>query len=286
MKRCKWFIAILGVCIILSGTVFAADQNKSDLPWEKAYLNLGWYWANLNSGFRISSGTIGLGIDVDVEDTLGLKTDDNAFRIDIGWRFSKNKRHKVEYSWFRFDREGTKTFDESITIPGDDEGEEITIGPGRLDSVFKFDIHKVKYEYSFVLDDRVDLNLGVGLFIMPIKFGLQGAISPDPGDGFIESITAPLPVAGLGFDFAITPKWFIRQQTDVFYLEFENFKGSILSTAAALEYLPWKHVGFGLGIDAMRVNVEADGEDYPEIDFKGAFNFTYFGAQLYLKIYM
>jgi hypothetical protein len=41
MKKCNWIICILGVCIILSGTVFAADKDKSDLPWEKAYLNLG-----------------------------------------------------------------------------------------------------------------------------------------------------------------------------------------------------------------------------------------------------
>jgi hypothetical protein len=32
MKKCNWIICILGVCIILSGTVFAADKDKSDLP--------------------------------------------------------------------------------------------------------------------------------------------------------------------------------------------------------------------------------------------------------------
>lgn len=54
----------------------------------------------------------------------------------------------------------------------------------------------------------------------------------------------------------------------------------------ALEYLPWKHVGFGLGIDAMRVGVEANGSDYPGVDFKGNVEFDYIGAQLYVKVFL
>ena len=137
-----------------------------------------------------------------------------------------------------------------------------------------------------MLDDRVDLNAGLGLFIMPIEFGLSGTINGVGEESLFEEVTAPLPVVGLGFEFAITPKWCIRQQFDVFYLEIQQFKGSILSNTRSLEYLPWKHVGFGLGVDTMRVKVEAQGEDYPEIDFKGEFQFTYFGAQLYLKAYL
>jgi hypothetical protein len=54
----------------------------------------------------------------------------------------------------------------------------------------------------------------------------------------------------------------------------------------AIEYLPWKRVGFGLGLDGMRLAIEAEGEDYPEIDFAGSINFNYIGAMLYLKMYM
>jgi|GEM_PF-1572100 len=36
MKKCNWMICRLDVCIILFGTAFAAEKNKSDLPWEKA----------------------------------------------------------------------------------------------------------------------------------------------------------------------------------------------------------------------------------------------------------
>lgn len=239
----------------------------------------------MDSGFRLSSDELGIGVQIDVEDAFDLKTDDNAFRVEAGWRFSGNKRHKVEFSWFRFNRDGTRNIDEAIEIP-DGEGGNTTIGPGRLESTFNFDIYKIKYEYSFVLDDRLDLNAGLGLFIMPIEIGLEGTINGVGEEALFEDVTAPLPVLGLGFDFAITPKWFIRQQLDVFYLEIDQFQGSILANSFALEYLPWKHIGFGLGVDAMRISVEAEGEDYPTIDFRGAFDFSYFGAQLYLKAFL
>jgi hypothetical protein len=50
--------------------------------------------------------------------------------------------------------------------------------------------------------------------------------------------------------------------------------------------LPWKHVGFGLGLDAMRVEIEANGSDYPGVDFKGSVEFNYLGAQLYVKVFL
>ena len=114
---------------------------------------------------------------------------------------------------------------------------------------------------------------------------IAGKKSPENQGSMKEDITAPLPVVGLGFDFAITPKWIIRQQMDLFYFEIGDFKGGITSYNFALEWLTWKHVGFGLGLDAMRVNVEAKGSDYPGIDFRGDIEFSYLGAQLYLKAY-
>ena len=284
MKKCNWFICILGVCIILSGTVFAADKNKSDLPWEKGYLNLGWFFADTNSAFRLGESNLGLGISLDMEDFLGLDSTTSAFRIDGGWRFSKNRRHKLEVGWFAFNRDSSGTISEQIDIPPELGGG--TIGPGDVRSKFNFDIIKLKYEYSFILDDRLDLNVGVGVFVMPIEFGVQAVVGGVGTGTLEEDITAPLPVVGLGFDFAITPRWFVRQQLELFYLEIGDFSGSIASTSVALEYLPWKNVGFGLGVDAMRVQVEAKGSDYPGVDFKGNVEFDYIGAQLYVKVFL
>jgi hypothetical protein len=193
-------------------------------------------------------------------------------------------RHKLQFTWFRIDRSASKNLTESVEVP-DGEGGETTLGPGQFDTEFNFDVIELKYEYSFFLDERVDFNIGIGLFVLPIEFGFSGVVDGVGSTNVREDITAPLPVIGLGFDFAITPKWFVRQQLDLFYLEIGDFEGGIAHNNLALEWLPWKHVGFGLGLDHMRVFVEAKGSDYPGVDFVGSVDFDYFGAQLYVKVF-
>jgi hypothetical protein len=107
-----------------------------------------------------------------------------------------------------------------------------------FETIFNFDIYKLKYEYSVVFDDRFDFNLGIGLFITPIEIGYRGTINGIGSTVVEESITAPLPVIGAGIDFAITPKWFIRQQLNLFYLEISNYKGGIANLQLALKWLP------------------------------------------------
>ena len=255
-------------------------------PWNKGYLTLGAYFATLDSSVT-AGGSKGLGLNVDVEDLLGLETTDTSFRLAAGYRLGKKRRHKLELSWFYFHREGENTIVEEIPIPpelGGQPGE--SIGPGTINSLFNFDIIKFKYEYSFLLDERADLNIGASLFVMPIEFGITFTDAGVTRGSVQESITAPLPVVGLGFDFAITPKWFIRQQLEVFYLEIDNFEGGITSLTVALEYFPWKNVGFGLGADGLQVNIKATEEtDYPGLgDFVGDLEFSYIGAQLYVKL--
>jgi hypothetical protein len=118
---------------------------------------------------------------------------------------------------------------------------------------------------------------------MPIDFGIRvSGLVDDEGE---EKFTAPLPVINLRMDIALTPKWFIRTGAQVFYLEYENFTGSILEFRTALEYNPWKHVGIGVGFDTFGFRLEADGEDWPGIDLKGNVEFNYAGLQLYLRMF-
>ncbi len=103
--------------------------------------------------------------------------------------------------------------------------------------------------------------------------------------GLHNLFTITIPTLGIRADFAITPKWIFRSGLEAFYLEIGEFQGSILEAKVAIEYLPWKHLGFGLGFDSLNVKVEADEEDYPGIDFQGKVNFHYTGLQLYAKLY-
>lgn len=43
----------------------------------------------------------------------------------------------------------------------------------------------------------------------------------------LPTLTAPLPVVGLGINVALTPKWIVMASTDLMYLEISNYKGAI-----------------------------------------------------------
>jgi hypothetical protein len=63
----------------------------------------------------------------------------------------------------------------------------------------------------------------------------------DNKEGTVD-FSEPLPTFGLRMDIALTPKWFFRSGTQIFYLEYQDFKDSVLATHGAVEYTPWDHI--------------------------------------------
>jgi hypothetical protein len=260
--------------------LFSQPAMAEDTPWEKFSLDLGYFIANTDTGVRLGSG---LGLSVDMEDLLGLDSTDSAARVGASWRFTDNRRHRLDFQWFSFRRDGSNTVEEDIHYKDEDGNDQVIEAGSYVESFFDFDIYQLAYSYSFFQDDRIDLAGSLGLYVMPIDFGINATGLFNVGGS--ETFTAPLPTLGLRADFAITPKWFFRSGLEVFYLEIGEFSGSILAVNVAIEYLPWKHFGFGLGFDSLNVNVDSDGDDYPGIDFKGEVDFQYTGLQLYAKLY-
>ena len=66
---------------------------------------------------------------------------------------------------------------------------------------------------------------------------------------------------------------FLRSGIEILYLEIKEFTGNLYESHVAIEYLPWKHSGFGLCFNTLDLNITADSENYPQIDFKGELDF-------------
>lgn len=204
-----------------------AKKKAEDLPWDKASISLGSLVSSTNSNIRLSAE--GLGIGIDVEEALGLDTTQTVFRAGGIWRFSDNRRHRADLSWFAIRRDGSTQLVQDITIDG------VTYPTGtQANTSFDLDVYKATYSYSFLQDDRMDIGAGIGLYIMPLRFEFtaSGVVNGQVS----EAVTAPLPV-------------------------------------------------FGLAVENFNLAVEAEGEDYPEINFKGKIEYRYFGAILYGRIY-
>lgn len=269
------FLCILGILAVTPAG--AEDKDFSVKPWDKGSIAVGSFVAGTDSSLRL--GVTGIGVTIDVEDALGLESTTTVLRTDAFWRYADNLKHRLEFTWFALRRDGQNTIGRNIPVGG---GSVIPIGT-TVESTFDFDLYKLGYSYSFFQDNRMDIAAGFGLFIAPINFEINAS-------GFVtnyaaESITAPLPVLTLRGDFAITPKLFLKNQVEAFYLEYANYRGAIYDYRLNLEYNWFKHVGVGLGVETFNLNLEAEGSDYPGVDFVGEIGFRYTGAMLYMKFY-
>ena len=252
-------------------------EKKMAGPWRNFNLDLGVALTALDSKVEFGSANLGVGVVVDVEDALGLDSSDTVFFANGYYRFGKTRRHRWDFSYARYRRDATRVLSTDVPI-----FDGTLLAGETVYTEMNFDILRAGYSYSLLQDDRMDLGIGAGLYVMPIEFsfstsGLLGSQS--------EDLTAPLPVLGLRADFALTKKLFLKMRWDIFYLKIGDFKGSIMSGVLAVEYNFWKNVGFGLGYNDFRVKVEASGSDYPNINFTGNVNFEYRGLNLYTKIF-
>ena len=270
------------ICLMLSVTtspVMGAEAEQQKDPWETYAIMIGGFFSNVDTSVRFGSG---VGFDLDAEELLDVDSKTSVFRVGGLWRFTDTKRHRLDLSWFAFHRDGSSTILNEIEIE-DKNGNIITIDPDTdVDTLINIDIFQLAYSYSFLQDDRIDLAAVFGLFIMPIDIELE--VTGLGGEEGTLDFTAPLPSFGLRMDFALTPKWFFRSGTQIFYLEYQSFKGSLLATHGAVEYMPWDRISFGLGIDSFMLKIEAEDEDYPYIDLRGNVEFHYVGLQLYARI--
>ncbi|MCY2960481.1 MAG: hypothetical protein NTY35_09985 [Planctomycetota bacterium] len=254
----------------LSTAAAASDTDTgSDLPWKRGGIYLGGFLNRYDSTVRLGSEAAGLGLEVNLEDALGLDTKTQDVRVGGYWRFGETSRHKVSLDWIKSDRSASKVLEEDITVGDTTFTQGTKVG---LES--SLSILRASYSYSFIMDERLDLSAAFGLYTMPFSFKFQGVSSSESSD-----FTAPLPVVGLHADIAITPEFFLKQSVDLFYLEYGGYTGSLADIYLGVEWYPWKHLGIGLGFESFRLGIEADGQ---EIDLEGNVKYAQNGLFGYL----
>lgn len=249
-------------------------EEKASYPWKRFNIQIGGFISEIDSS--VSFGTDNVGLLIDVEDLLGIESSTTVFRVDGNWRFTDNRRHRLDFGWFSWHRSGNTQLLDDINIGG----LEIPAGT-TLSTELDLDIIQAHYSYSFLQDDRVDLALGLGLYVAPFsfKYDSSGLLEAEDKESFI----APLPVLGLRGDFVLVENWYLRNNIDAFFMKYQNFKGGLLSASTSLEYTPFENFGLGLGFESFRIRVQADGGDWPGIDFRGKMNYQTVGLLFYIK---
>ena len=268
--------------------LFCARQGESQgtADWvavkgmdERFRLDLGGFAQKFKTTLRVDSATYGRGTEVNLEDDLGLSSNQINFRADGYWRFGRHGR--LDFGYTSWNRTASHKLDKDITI-----GDTTYHANANLDSTLRANVIELYYGYSFWNTPKFEAGamLGLSAIINKTSFEGQGTIgtggssSTQSFSSENRSLTAPLPAIGIQARYTIIPGLLVSGKIKGFSATIDNVKGSVLEGRAALDYYPWKNVGFGAGYDYMDIKVTKNSD--PSIEFE----YRYSGPMLYLSL--
>jgi len=278
-------VAVLSLLVVglplarAAGEATNSPAGNKMPPWEKGSIRFGGFATTFDSslGFGINNGPT---VTINGENGLGLDTSLAVLRVDATYRPGESRRHQLDFTLISYHREGQRTLSEEIDL-----GDEVLPVGATVNSLFNFEIIRTTYTYAFLQDDRMRIAMGLGIYIMPIEYGLT--VETTGGTSAIEggNVVLPLPALAVRTEFLLVPKLYLNIELNLMYAQYDDFEGSLMENLLGLEYRPWDHLGFGVAYSGMAVRVSGSADtSYPGADFVGRVDFQYSGLLLYGKM--
>lgn len=253
-RRVLFVLVLLAYATVLP----AAAQRYDDSDTDRFSLRIGSYNVR-DSSTRVrvdSSGGV-VGTVLDFEDTLDVDSTADVTRLDGYYRF--NPRHRLEFSYFKVDRDGTATLLEDVEF-----GDEVFATGARVETNIENEVFKLSYSYSFIHQSQYEFGIGAGLHVASKELGME--LSSSAQEERVDG-TAPLPVFGFRGRYDLTPKLSVQGKYDIFIVDTDNYDGTFSDFMLSLEHQTTRNVGLGVGFNRVNFDFEADdGEFRGEIE--------------------
>ena len=263
---------------LIPQTCPADDKVESQIKknWNQLSIGIGGYITNTNSSFRFGTEGLGIGLDIDFEEALGLKVTSLIFAGQIIYRFSENRRHAFQASYFQLSRTGTKEIEANLQLADKEYAAQ-----SKFSSSYTIQLAKVEYLFSFLLDERVNLHASFGFYIMPINVDLK---INDQSEEKVKYV-APLPTFGIGMFFYISQKLILKSSLHSFYLTIENYEGRMSDINLLLEYRAWRNLSFGFGYNLFNISLTEETNGILILgDFVGKTMYEHSGLVFYTSV--
>ena len=279
LRRGLVLLAVSILTLALTPMTWAEEKTDSQTPFQdKLMIRGGWaYVFGATANVAVGGPVLGVGTNVDFTQTLGGDSSTDAFRIDTLYRF--NERHAIGFSWYRVGLSGEKNLNQQIQI----RDQRIEAGAATQTSL-SFNTYRLIYNYSFYRNEKVELGVSPGLYMMKTNFHFagQGTVNGTAGSVALvdEQLTLPLPSIGLIANYNITPRLQFQSRYDVFYLSIGNYSGSMFEFYGGLEYRIVQHFALGAAYDRLQASLRGNGHQGFNADF--SYNLAYVYATVYL----
>ena len=184
-------------------------------------------------------------IFIDPEGTLDLPETSSVTTFYGVWNI--NPRHSVFLSYFSVNRE-------SSLLNIDETFEDVRVqGNAKITDATNF--YRFGYGYTLFSDYRSKIKLHAGIYGLDLKYVFE-ADGQLTRDGVTESgsikeeakVFAPLPLIGLDFWYAFTPRWGLATKVAFVAGSYEDVSAGVLQTSLNAIYSFTDHVGLTLGL--------------------------------------
>lgn len=220
-------------------------------------LDIGAFYANVDSNIRIDGTNGNIGTELDFESDLGLAEREALFNASVtylGWN-----RWIVGAEWFDLNRHASASLRRDV-----EWGNTLLPVGADVDAYFNVNIVRVFAGYELYQSDRSRAGASIGIHGAGMEAGIDARFTLAEGNlGQFESeadtgAILPLPNFGLWAHHAFTERLVGTVRFDAFALEIDEYRGTLISTGASLRYRATEKFSLGAGYSFFDLEVSME----------------------------
>jgi len=223
-------------------------------------LKLGGYFIGVQDT-ELSTTKNGIGATLNLQDLFDMKEKVSVARMNMMYKF--NPKHRIEASWYALKSTSSNNVSTDFIFDGKEYQASADIS-----FYMNIDTYKINYVYAAYQTNKLELSFRVGLHITSLSTGLTAGYNVgDVSQRFDSdslSITAPLPVIGLGLNYEIIPALSLTYTIDYFAISYDStVSGSMVDSLLSLDYQFNRYIGIGGGVNTtnMRFSGKTEGTE-------------------------
>jgi len=264
--------AVLLWIVGVAGTQ-AAERNPLNAT---AVVDMGGFFLSTDIRVRLDGQGGMVGDPIDFEDTFGVDRFERL-RLDGLWRIKG--KHSIRGTYFKNNRTATNELSRDINF-----GDETYPLGATTTANWQLEVMQVSYDYAFKRSDKYELAVGAGVHMLRANLGLDATIS-GAGESATRELSesastgAPLPVFGLRGIWQLPHDFYFTAQAQYFYIDYNEYKGSLSDLKASIVWQATPRFGVGLGYNDFRFRFDLDKQL-----FDGRLRWNYGGAMAFASV--
>ena len=269
-------VDIMVAALLLAGVGVAQADDGNPLD-SKVVVDLGGFFLSTDIDVRLDGEESGqVGDSIDFDDTFGVG-DFERFRGDALWRIKG--KHSVRGTYFTNNRSASNELSRDINF-----GDETYPVGAVVSARSELEVLQFSYDYAFRRTENYELAAGIGVHMLEITLGLDATVTGGGGSVSRElsqkgSTDAPLPTLGFRGVWRLPNNFYATALAQYFYMDFDDYVGSLSDLKATLVWQATPHVGVGLGYNDFRFRFRLDKDR-----FDGRLGWNYGGAMAFASV--